>query len=466
MFRSHATERKTKASSLLKPHSSTSARAASSLASWSASRTSPPEVACVTHVASSSVTGHVACFPFTRSKRTSTSPAISTPVPQISPSPIAACMSPTANIPPGCRTGKKMRAPRPCRWLSRLPPCRPAHPFVICSPSVATPTTPTIGRAWNEMRSFIRTVSPSTSKTNVTGESTSAMSWPNSGMIVAKPRGPGRTSSSSTTSESPGSAPFTATGPVALFTRAKSIAVTRSSSDAIWPVKQSFVSNVTTAPGSTSSTGSRSGPKPQITSSRETRYCVATAIGRAILLPGRRVMNPTPAGHRRDHLAAGEILVRIRREHDEVCEKAREQLAAAPFVVGQPRGRHAHRLQCLIERHRLLLAPLETAADARQRIKLLDRRVRTVCDDGAALPKRTKAVGAVGAVAPEALDERAVRRRMDELHRRRDAELREAGDVLRREALRVLDAVAQPKRPPYVLRRLERIERVAVGLVP
>src|SRR5436305_7742151 len=280
-----------------------------------------------------------------------------------------------------------MRAPRPCRWLSRLPPCRPAHPFVISSPSVATPTTPTIGRAWNEIRSFIRTVSPSTSNTNVTGESTSAISWPNSGMIVANPRGPGRTSSSSTTSESPGSAPFTATGPVALFTRAKSIAVTRSSSDAIWPVKQSLVSNVTTAPGSTSSTGSSSGPKPQNTSSRETRCSVTTAIGGAILLPGRRAMNPAPARHRRDDLAPGEILEWIRREHDEVRQEAGQQLAAAPLVVGQPGRRDAGRLQRLFERHRFLGAPLEPAADDRERIVFLDRRDGGVRDGRAVLPE-------------------------------------------------------------------------------
>src|SRR5215831_2818636 len=152
-------------------------------------------------------------------------------------------------------------------------------------------------------------------------------------MIVAKPRGPGRTSSTSTTSESPGSAPRTATGPVALFTREKSIAVTRSASDAICPVKQSFVSNVRTAPGSTSSTGSRSGPKLQITSSRETRCPVAPAIGAPILLPGRRVVDPAPAGHRRDDLAGVEILERVGREDDEVGEIARDELAAAPLVV-------------------------------------------------------------------------------------------------------------------------------------
>src|SRR5437763_7999076 len=284
-------------------------------------------------------------------------------------------------------------------------------------------------------------------------------------MIVAKPRGPGRTSSSSTTSESQGSAPFTATGPVALFTRAKSIAVTRSSSDAIWPVKQSLVSNVTTAPASTSSTGSSSGPKPQITSSRKTRCSVTTAIGGAILLPGRRAMNPAPARHRRDDLASGEILERIRREHDEVRQEAGQQLAAAPLVVGQPGRRDAGRLQRLFERHRFLGAPIEPAADAREGIELLDRRVGAVRDDGATLPERAKPVRAVGAVAPETVDERAVRRCVHELHRRRDPELREAPDIFRRQALRVLDAMAKAERPPHFLRRLERVERVAVRAV-
>ena len=44
------------------------------------------------------------------------------------------------------------------------------------------------------------------------------------------PTSTGRTSRISATSESPGSAPLTATGPVALLTRSKSISVTRSSS--------------------------------------------------------------------------------------------------------------------------------------------------------------------------------------------------------------------------------------------
>ena len=211
------------------------------------------------------MTGQVACLPLSSSKRTSTSPAISTPVKQISPSPIAACMSPTANIPPGWRTGKKMREPLPCQWSSRLPPCCPASPVASVSPAVATPTTPTMGLAGNDTRSFILTIPSRTSNRRVSGAWTRWSSCPKPGISVATPHSIGRTSRISATSESPGSAPATATGPVALLIRPRSMPVTRSSSLRIWPEKQSFVSNVTTSPGSTSSTGCRSGPNDQIT---------------------------------------------------------------------------------------------------------------------------------------------------------------------------------------------------------
>jgi hypothetical protein len=125
----------------------------------------------------------------------------------------------------------------------------PGEPFESVSPSVATPTTPTIGRAGNETRSFIR-ISPSrTSKSRVSGACTCAISWPKPGISVATPHSIGRTSRISATSESPGSAPRTATGPVAPLIRSRSISVTRSSSLRIWPVKQSFVSKVTVSPG-------------------------------------------------------------------------------------------------------------------------------------------------------------------------------------------------------------------------
>src|SRR5437764_2563453 len=92
-------------------------------------------------------------------------------------------------------------------------------------------------------------------------------------MSVATPHSIGRTSRISTISESPGSAPRTATGPVAPLMRERSISVTRSSSVRIWPVKQSFVSKVTVSPGSTSSTGWRPGPNDQITWSRVRKCC-------------------------------------------------------------------------------------------------------------------------------------------------------------------------------------------------
>src|SRR5215213_2668543 len=66
---------------------------------------------------------------------------------------------------------------------------------------------------------------------------------------------------------SPGSAPRTKTGPVAGLTLEKSMSVTRSFSVWIWPEKQSWVSKVTTSPGSTSRMGFISGPKAKTASS-------------------------------------------------------------------------------------------------------------------------------------------------------------------------------------------------------
>ena len=125
---------------------------------------------------------------------------------------------------------------RGCRRAGRRARC------VSVSPSVATPTTPTIGRAGKRTWSFMWIQPSSTRNSRVTGALTWSISCPKPGIRQAKPTSIGRTSRISATSESPGSAPLTATGPVALLTRSKSISVTRSSSDVICPVKQSFVS--------------------------------------------------------------------------------------------------------------------------------------------------------------------------------------------------------------------------------
>src|SRR6185437_7169873 len=136
--------------------------------------------------------------------------------------------------------------------------------------------TPTIGFAGNPTRSCMR-ISPSrTSKSRVNGDCTRSSSCPKPGISVATPHSIGRTSRISAMSESPGSAPFTATGPVALLIRDRSISVTRSVSLRIWPVKQSFVSNVTVSPGSTSRAGRRSGPNDQMMWSDDRRYACGT----------------------------------------------------------------------------------------------------------------------------------------------------------------------------------------------
>ena len=167
--------------------SPTRRRAARAASSETSRRTSSysSAVACGSQLDSSSVTGQRACFPFRSPRRMSTSPATSTPVKQTSPSPIDACRSPTASIPPGCRTGMKIRAPAPCRWSSRFPPCCPARRFGRSSPSVATPITPTIGAVGNGSALPSRISRSSNSKTRVCGACTRSMSCPNPGIRVA-----------------------------------------------------------------------------------------------------------------------------------------------------------------------------------------------------------------------------------------------------------------------------------------
>jgi len=205
-----------------------------------------------------------------------------------------------------------------------------ASPFESSSPPVATPTTPTIGMAGNETRSFIFTTPSFTSNSRVSGDWTWSISCPKPGMSVATPHSIGRTSRISATRESPDSAPSTATGPVALLIRERSISVTRSFSLRIWPVKQSFVSKVTTSPGSTSSTGWRSGPNDQITSSREIRCCF-------ISIPGRRIVRPAAAEHGGYDLRLAQLLrfarERVAVEHDEVGVAAGYQRAPHALIM-------------------------------------------------------------------------------------------------------------------------------------
>src|SRR5918997_1918188 len=117
-------------------------------------------------------------------------------------------------------------------------------------------------------------------------------------MMVPTPCGPGLMSRISTIKLSPGSAPRTATGPVAGLTRSKSISVTRSLSVCIWPEKQSWVSKVTTSPGSTSRTGFISGPKLKTASSFGITWSTAPAyrcINPPLLVDQRSISLPSDA---------------------------------------------------------------------------------------------------------------------------------------------------------------------------
>src|SRR4029078_9686601 len=101
---------------------------------------------------------------------------------------------------------------------------------------------------------------------------------------------------------------------------------------------------------------------------------------------------------------------------------AREPLLAVPGVAAVDRASHP-------------------GADPCERVELLDRRVGAVRDDCTGGTQRLECVRAVGLPGPEPVGEVTVRRRVRELHRARDAELCEAGEILRPEQLAVLDAV-------------------------
>src|SRR6202022_2744557 len=97
--------------------------------------------------------------------------------------------------------------------------------------------------------------------------------------------------------------------------------------------------------------------------------------------------------------------------------------------------------------------PEPARADPGPRVELLDRRVRAVREHGARLDERAERVRPRDPVRPEALGEVAVGRGVTELDGGGDAELDEARQVLRREALRVLDPGPQPA--PLAARRIE-----------
>ena len=139
----------------------------------------------------------------------------------------------------------------------------------------------------------------------------------------------------------------------------------------------------------------------------------------------------------------------------------------------EPGGGDAGGVQRLLDGQRLLRSPRRPLVDRAehagrdpgQRLELLDRRIRAVHDHGARLEQRSESVRALEPIGPEALGEVAVGRSVRELHRARDSERGEARQILGRQALDVLDPLAQPPVLPGVAGRLERVERVPIRLV-
>src|SRR4051794_29788928 len=197
----------------------------------------------------------------------------------------------------------------------------------------------------------------------------------------------------------------------------------------------------------------------------------------ASLVPRRRVVHPPSAGHRRDNAhvpkAVGRALEWVVVQDDKVCELTGYEAATPAFRSLEPGRGDARRMDGLFHRDALFRMPgrpvvdraEDSGRDPCERVELLDRRVRSVGDVRAGVEERTVGVRAHGQIAPEAVGEVAVRGCVTELNGCRDAELREARHVLRREELGVLDAGPEPARAPVVLRRFERVERLPVRQV-
>src|SRR5579884_559794 len=139
-------------------------------------------------------------------RRRTTSIAVSIAVPQTSPSPCAACVSPSENSAPSTPTGRKSVTPGFRCFVSMFPPKRDGG-TIECAPgsSGATPSVPGNGRNGRLTRSEKRTrpLSASTREMRSHGSGYSSASSPKPGMIAVHPHSCGRSSRSSTASASP-----------------------------------------------------------------------------------------------------------------------------------------------------------------------------------------------------------------------------------------------------------------------
>ena len=192
------------------------------------------------------------------SSRTAIEPETSTPVPQTSPSPMAACRSPAANSAPSWATGRYTTVPAPMRRVSRLPPCTPGVAVDTGAPAGATPMTPIMGWSGTAMPSAIVAIPSSIGTILCRCSGRSSLKTPKPWATAMMPWRPMSTDSMRTLRTSPGWAPSTKTGPVAGFTRSQSMVSSTSPWACTWSSKQSAVSNRTLVPARTDRAGSAS----------------------------------------------------------------------------------------------------------------------------------------------------------------------------------------------------------------
>ena len=149
------------------------------------------------------------------SKVTVAHPAASAPDTLISPSPMAACMSPQPKSAPSVYTGKYSVAPAVMAVLSILPPWEPGVPQLTGSPAGATPITPIMGLSGMRSSSSHTSSSPSILQRCVLQASKRSPHTPSPSPVQEAVCPSNSMASMVTFSAPPGTAPSTKIGPVA-----------------------------------------------------------------------------------------------------------------------------------------------------------------------------------------------------------------------------------------------------------
>ena len=207
------------------------------------------------------------------------------------------------------------------------------------------------------------------------------------------------------------------------------------------------------------------------------RRCGAASQVRA-LSPRAAAGRPTAADHRRDDLDRLELVgragERVAREHHEIGEEPGQEPAAAALVAREPGRRDGRGDDRLLDRERLVRAASRdgrrSSAARRRGSRRAGRAPRPARPSRSRRRRRSRGgCGTRRCRSRRSPQNRSARSRSDgawenwtEQATPSSANRGQVGGV---EALRVLDPLPEAERLPGVLRRLEGVERVAVGAV-